>query len=42
MIPNVEVVKFVPGETVEYTAKAADILPEIKLGDYKKARRQKS
>ena len=35
MIPNVEVVKFVPGETVEYTAKA-DILPEIKLGDYKK------
>ena len=35
MIPNVEVTKFVPGETVEYTAKA-DILPEIKLGDYKK------
>ena len=35
MIPNVEVMKFVPGETVEYTAKA-DILPEIKLGDYKK------
>lgn len=35
MIPNVEVIKFVPGETVEYTAKA-DILPEIKLGDYKK------
>ena len=35
MIPNVEVTKFVPGETAEYTAKA-DILPEIKLGDYKK------
>ena len=35
MIPNVDVTKFVPGETVEYTAKA-DILPEIKLGDYKK------
>ncbi|MBP5511774.1 trigger factor [Candidatus Saccharibacteria bacterium] len=35
MIPNVEVTKFVPGETVEYTAKA-DILPEVKLGDYKK------
>lgn len=35
MIPNVEVTKFVPGETVEYTAKA-DVLPEIKLGDYKK------
>ena len=35
MIPNVEVTKFVPGETAEYTAKA-DILPEVKLGDYKK------
>ena len=35
MIPNVEVTKFVPGEIVEYTA-TADILPEVKLGDYKK------
>jgi trigger factor len=35
MIPNIEVTKFVPGETVEYTAKA-DILPEVKLGDFKK------
>ena len=35
MIPNVEVTKFVPGETAEYTAKA-DILPEVKLGDFKK------
>ena len=35
MIPNVEVTKFVPGETVEYTAKA-EILPDIKLGNYKK------
>ena len=35
MIPNVEVTKFVPGEIVEYTAKA-DILPEVKLGDFKK------
>jgi trigger factor len=35
MIPNVEVTKFVPGESAEYTAKA-DILPEVKLGDYKK------
>ncbi len=35
MIPNVEVTKFVPSETVEYTAKA-DILPEVKLGDFKK------
>ena len=35
MIPNVEVTKFVPDEMAEYTA-TADILPEIKLGDYKK------
>jgi len=35
MIPNVEVTKFVPGETVEYTAKA-EILPDVKLGNYKK------
>ncbi len=35
VIPNVEVTKFVPGETAEYTA-TADILPEIKLGDFKK------
>lgn len=35
VIPEVNVTKFVPDETVEYTAKA-DILPEIKLGDYKK------
>lgn len=34
VVPQVEVTKFVPGETIEYTAKA-DILPEIKLGDYK-------
>lgn len=33
--PQVEVKKFVPGETVEFTAEA-DVLPEIKLGDYKK------
>ncbi|MBR3323625.1 trigger factor [Candidatus Saccharibacteria bacterium] len=35
IIPNVNVTKFVPEETAEYTA-TADILPEIKLGDYKK------
>ena len=35
MMPNVEVTKFVPGETVEYAA-TADILPEVKLGDFKK------
>ncbi|MBQ3306493.1 trigger factor [Candidatus Saccharibacteria bacterium] len=34
MLPNVEVTKFVPGETVEYKA-VADILPDIKLGNYK-------
>lgn len=33
--PNVNVTKFVPGEMVEYTA-TAEILPEVKLGDYKK------
>lgn len=33
-IPNVNVTKYVPGEMAEYTAEA-DILPEIKLGDYK-------
>ncbi len=33
-IPNVNVTKYVPGEMAEYTA-TADILPEIKLGDYK-------
>ena len=27
--------KYVPGESAEYTA-TADIIPEIKLGDYKK------
>ena len=35
VIPNVNVTKFVPGEMVEYTA-TADILPEIKLADFKK------
>lgn len=35
IIPNVNVTKFVPDETAEYTA-TAEILPEIKLGDYKK------
>ena len=35
VIPNVNVTKYVPGESAEYTA-TADIIPEIKLGDYKK------
>ncbi|MGB4762603.1 MAG: trigger factor [Candidatus Saccharimonas sp.] len=33
--PEVDVKKFVPGETLEFTAEA-DILPEVTLGDYKK------
>jgi trigger factor len=33
--PEVELVKFVPGQEMEFTAEA-DILPKIKLGDYKK------
>ena len=34
VIPEVNVTKFVPEEMAEYTA-TADVLPEIKLGDYK-------
>jgi trigger factor len=34
VIPKVNVTKYVPGESAEYTA-TADILPEVKLGDYK-------
>lgn len=34
VVPSVNVTKYVPGETAEYTA-TADILPEVKLGDYK-------
>lgn len=34
VIPNVEVTKFVPHESAEYTA-TADVLPEVKLGKYK-------
>lgn len=33
--PNVNVTKYVPGEMAEYTA-TAEIVPEVKLGDYKK------
>ncbi len=35
VVPSVDVTKFVPGELVEYTA-TADIVPDIKLGDFKK------
>ncbi len=34
MLPNIEVTKFVPNESAEYKA-TADILPDIKLGNYK-------
>ena len=33
--PEVELKKFVPSETLEFTAEA-DVMPEVKLGDYKK------
>lgn len=33
--PVVEIKKFVPGETLEFTAET-EVLPKIKLGDYKK------
>lgn len=35
VLPNVNVTKYVPGELLEYTA-TADIIPEVKLGDFKK------
>ena len=34
VVPNVNVTKYVPGEMAEYTA-TADIIPDVKLGDYK-------
>jgi len=33
-LPGANVTKYVPGEMLEYTA-TADIIPEVKLGDYK-------
>lgn len=41
--PSVEVQKFVPGETLEFTAEV-DVLPKVALGDYKKlsAKKEKS
>lgn len=38
--PEVEIKKFVPGDTLEFTAES-DILPEITLGDYKKLKAKK-
>ena len=33
--PSVEVLKFVPGQELEFTAES-EIIPEVKLGDYRK------
>ncbi len=41
MMPEVNVIKYVPNETAEYLA-TADILPEIKLGDFKKLKVKKA
>ena len=41
VVPKVEVTKYVPNESAEYTA-TADILPEIKLGDYKNLKVKKA
>ena len=35
VLPSINVTKYVPDEIVEYTA-TADIVPEVKLGDFKK------
>ena len=35
VLPSINVTKYVPGDVVEYAA-TADIIPEVKLGDYKK------
>ena len=40
VVPNVNVTKYVPGEMAEYTA-TADIIPDVKLGDYKKLKLKK-
>jgi trigger factor len=38
--PAVEVKKYVPGESVEFTAES-EVLPEVKLGDYKNLKTKK-
>ena len=40
VVPEISVNKFVPDSTAEYTA-VADIVPEVKLGDYKKLKAKK-
>ncbi len=39
--PEVEIKKYGPGELLEFTAEA-DVLPEVKLGDYKKLKAKKA
>lgn len=39
--PEVELIKFVPGQQLEFTAEA-DVLPEVKLGDYRKLKVKKT
>lgn len=39
--PEVEIKKYVPGELLEFTAEA-DVLPKVKLGDYKKLKVKKA
>lgn len=34
VMPHVDITKYVPGDTLEYTA-TAEILPDVKIGDYK-------
>lgn len=41
VIPEVNVTKYVPNESAEYTA-TADILPDVKLGDYKNLKVKKA
>ncbi len=38
--PEVDVKKYVPGESLEFTAES-DVLPKVKLGDYKKLKSEK-
>jgi len=39
--PEVEVKKYIPGESLEFTAEA-DVLPKVKLGDYKNLKAEKT
>lgn len=39
--PSVEIKKFVPGSELEFTAES-EVLPKVKLGDYKKLKAQKA